>query len=383
MDSIRATISRRSFLASTASLTAGAVSLIAGIGTIGASRGLAWDVSGEEKTLGFALVGIGNLSMGQLLPAFAKCKTARPVALVSGHPEKAKQQAEKYGIDPKYIYNYENFDSIKDNPAIDVVYVVLPNGMHAEYTIRAAQAGKHILCEKPMANTVEDCQAMIDACKSANRKLMIGYRLRYEPMTQKAIALAHSAEDVGDIKQITAEAGFNAGNPDQWRLNRKLAGGGSLMDMGIYALNAVRYLSGQEPTEVSAVSYSTPGDPRFKEVEETIAFELRFASGIVASCLSTYGFNCNRFRLYGTEGQLESEPFQAYQGSRLWQGHGRSRQQVSYEPVNHFAAEMDDFCQRILGDKPSLTSGEEGLKDLKVMMAAYESARAGKAIKIG
>ncbi|HEY2828139.1 MAG TPA: Gfo/Idh/MocA family oxidoreductase, partial [Pirellulales bacterium] len=268
------TVSRRAFLA-------GSASIVASTTALAASTGFAWEASGEQKTIGFALVGIGNLSMSQLLPAFAKCKVARPVALVSGHPDKAREQAEKYGISPKNIYNYENFDSIKDNPEIDVVYVVLPNSMHAEYTIRAAKAGKHVLCEKPMANTVADCQAMIDACSAANRKLMIGYRLRYEPMTQKAIALAQSADDMGDIKQITAEAGFNIRDPDQWRLNRKLAGGGPLMDMGIYALNAVRYLSGQEPIEVSAVSYSTPGDPRFKEVEETIAFELRFKSGIV------------------------------------------------------------------------------------------------------
>jgi predicted dehydrogenase len=384
MDPNQANISRRTFLAGTASVAASAVPVAAAMGVLASTEnGLAWEPSGEEKTLGFALVGIGNLSMGQLLPAFAKCKTAKPVALVSGHPDKAKEQATKYGIDPKNIYNYENFDSIKDNPAIDVVYIVLPNSMHAEYTIRAAKAGKHVLCEKPMANSVEDCQAMIDACKAANRKLMIGYRLRYEPMTQKAIALARSAEEMGDVKQITAEAGFNIANPDQWRLNRKLAGGGPLMDMGIYGLNAIRYLSGQEPIEVSAVSYATPGDVRFKEVEETISFELRFASGLLASCLTSYGFNCNRFRVYGTEGQLECEPFQAYQGSRLWQTHARSRQQVSYQPVNHFAAEMDDFCRCILADQESLTPGEEGLKDLKVMMAAYESANAGKAIKIG
>lgn len=368
MTSDRIIVSRRGFLASTTAVALGA--------------GLAWAEPADEKTIGFALVGVGNLTMGQLLPAFAKCKLARPVALVSGHPDKAKEQAHKYGIDPKNIYSYENFDSIKENPAVDVVYVVLPNGMHAEYTIRAAQAGKHVLCEKPMANTIQDCQAMIDACKSAHRRLMIGYRLHYEPLTQKAIALAHSADAVGTIKQITAEGGFNIGDPTQWRLNRQLAGGGSLMDIGIYALNAVRYLSGQEPNEVSAVSYSTPTDPRFKEVEETIAFELRFDTGIVASCLSSYGFSCNRFRLYGTDGQLESEPFLSYQGNRLWQIQGRERQEVHVEPVNHFAAEMDHFSGCILDDQPPLTPGEEGLKDLKVMMAAYESARTGNVVKI-
>ena len=361
--------SRRAFLTSTAAAAA----------AVSVARVRAQPPA--EKTVGFALVGIGTLSMGQLLPAFAKCRFARPVALVSGHADKAGQQASKYGIDPKNIYNYENFDSIKDNPAVDVVYVVLPNGMHAEYTIRAAKAGKHVLCEKPMANSVQDCQAMIDACKAANRKLMIGYRLHYEPLTRKAIELARS-DAVGTIKQITAEGGFNIGDPTQWRLNRKLAGGGSLMDIGIYALNAVRYLSGQEPSEVSAVSYSTPGDVRFKEVEETISFELRFDSGIVASCLSSYGFGCNRFRVYGTGGQIESEPYWSYEGDRLWQIGGRGRQEVQLDPVNHFATEMDDFAQRIINDRAPLTPGEEGLKDLKVMMAVYESARTGKAVKI-
>jgi predicted dehydrogenase len=336
----------------------------------------------ENRTVGFALVGIGTLTMGQLLPAFAQCKLARPVALVSGHPEKANQQASRYGINPKYIYNYENFDSIKDNPEVDVVYVVLPNGMHAEYTIRAAKAGKHVLCEKPMANSVAECQAMIDACKAAGRKLMIAYRLRYEPLTRKAIELAQSAEAVGTIKQITAQAGFNIGDPTQWRLNRKLAGGGSLMDIGIYALQAVRYLSGQEPVEIMAMSYSTPDDPRFKEVEETISFELRFNSGIVASCLSTYGFGCNRYRVYGTRGQIESEPFLSYQGNRLWQNRGRERQELQIEPANHFASEMDHFAQCVLNGENSLTPGEEGLRDLKYMMAAYESARTGRAISV-
>ncbi len=366
MNSDFASVSRRKFLASSAAAAA-----------IGA--GLVRAETLPEKTVGFALVGIGTLSMGQLLPAFAKCKLARPVALVSGHPDKVRDQANKYGIDQKNIYNYENFESLKDNPAVDVVYIVLPNGMHAEYTIRAAKLGKHVLCEKPMANSVADCQAMIDACNAAQRKLMIAYRLHYEPLTQKAIEIART---LGTIKQITAEGGFNIGDPTQWRLNRKLAGGGSLMDIGIYALNAVRYLSGQEPSDVSAISYSTPDDPRFKEVEETIAFELRFKSGLVASCLSSYGFGCNRFRVYGARGQLESEPYWSYQDNRLWRPRGRDREEVQVEPVNHFASEMDHFSECVLNDKAPLTTGEEGLKDLKVMMAAYESTQTGKAIQI-
>jgi predicted dehydrogenase len=352
----------------------------AGIAALAASPLLAQDA--EPKKLGFALVGVGTLTMGQLLPAFAKCKLCKPVALVSGHLDKAKKQAEKYGIDAKNIYNYDNFDSIKDNPEIDVVYVVLPNSMHAEYTIRAAKAGKHVLCEKPMANTPEECQSMIDACSAAKNKLMIGYRMQYEPMTIKSIELARSADLVGTIKQITAEAGFNAGDPTQWRLNKKLAGGGPLMDMGIYAVNAIRYLSGQEPVEVSAFSFATPGDPRFKEVEETISFEMRFESGMLASVLSSYGFGCNRYRLYGSQGQIEAEPFQFYSGNKSWFTHGWTKQEIEYTPVNHFATEMDHMADCIINDKPVHTPGEEGLKDLKVIAAAYESAKTGKAVKV-
>ena len=334
------------------------------------------------KKLGFALVGVGSLTMGQLLPAFAKCNFARAVALVSGHPDKAAAQAGKYGIDPKDIYSYENFDSIKDNPQIDVVYIVLPNSMHAEYTIRAAKAGKHVLCEKPMANTVEECQSMIDACATAQRKLMIGYRLRYEPMTMRAIELAQSANDMGTLKQITAEAGFNAGDPTMWRLNKKLAGGGPLMDMGIYAVNAIRYLSAQEPTEVSAYSYATPGDPRFKEVEETITFDLKFESGLLASVLTSYAFGCNRFRVYGQKAQLDAEPFQQYRGNKLLLSHGSEKQEMPYTPVNHFASEMDHFADAVINNKPVRTPGEEGLKDMKIITAAYESARSGRPVKI-
>jgi glucose-fructose oxidoreductase len=369
--------SRRNFLTATAATLTALSTLPLTAQTPGPSS------QASPKKLGYALVGIGSLTMGQLLPAFAKCNLCRPIALVSGHPDKAHAQAIKYNIDPKNIYNYDNFDTIKDNPEIDIVFIVLPNGMHAEYTIRALQAGKHVLCEKPMANTVDECQSMIDAAKSADRKLMIGYRQHFEPLTRRAIELSHSPDEIGTIKQITAEAGFNAGDPNQWRLNKKLAGGGPLMDMGIYAVNAIRYLSSQEPTEVTAFSYATPDDPRFKEVEETISFELRFDSGLLASVLSSYGFNCNRFRLYGTRGQLDSEPIQQYTGNRLWLTHGRTKQEIAYTPVNHFAAEMDAFSDSIQNNKPVLTPGEEGLNDLKVIEAAYQSAELGKPVRIG
>src|SRR5438270_9135429 len=160
------------------------------------------------KKLGWAIVGLGSLSINQILPAFAKCEKSKVVALVSGHPAKAQKLALRYGVSPKNIYNYENYDSMKDNPDVDVIYIVLPNGMHAEYTVRGFEAGKHVLTEKPMANTPAECQQMIDAGRKANRKLMVAYRCRYEPYNQEAIRVARSNE-LGKTKVILADAGFN------------------------------------------------------------------------------------------------------------------------------------------------------------------------------
>jgi len=198
------------------------------------------------KKLGWAIVGLGSLSINQILPAFAKCEKSKVVALVSGHPDKANKLALRYGVDAKNIYNYQNYDQLRDNAAVDVIYIVLPNGMHAEYTIRGHQAGKHVLSEKPMANTPAECQQMIDAARKANRRLMVAYRCRYEPYNQEAIRMARQQE-LGPTKVILADHGFNIGDPTQWRLNKTLAGGGSLMDIDIYSLQAARYLTGEEP----------------------------------------------------------------------------------------------------------------------------------------
>src|SRR5215510_12985632 len=172
------------------------------------------------KKLGWAIVGLGNLAINQILPAFAKCEKSKVVALVSGHPDKANKLALRYGVSSKNIYNYQNYDSIKDNPDVDIIYIVLPNGMHAEYTVRGHQAGKHVLCEKPMANTPAECQQMIDAARKADRKLMIAYRCRYEPYNREAIRMAQSGE-MGKTQMIFADAGFNMGDPTQWRLNKQ------------------------------------------------------------------------------------------------------------------------------------------------------------------
>jgi glucose-fructose oxidoreductase len=333
------------------------------------------------RKLGWAIVGLGSLAINQILPAFAKCEKSRVTAFVSGHPDKARTLALRYGVDEKNIYGYDTYDRIASNPDIDIVYVVLPNSMHAEYTIRAARAGKHVLCEKPMANTPEDCRQMIDAARTAGKKLMIAYRLHYEPHNQALIKVARDQE-FGPLKVVLAEAGFPIGDPTQWRLKKAMAGGGSLMDIGIYALNAARYLTGEEPTEVSAMEYTTPNDPRFREVEETITFGLRFPSGVLANCVSSYGAPFNHFRVVGTKGWAELEPALIYSGLRMRAGSGNVVETRELPEIDHFAAEMDHMSDCVMTGAEPKTPGEEGLKDLTIMMAIYEAARTKRTIQL-
>lgn len=373
-------ITRRGFIA-------GMSQGLAGVGVAGTLLREAWpqqlvvpDPPG--KKLGWAIVGLGSLSIHQLLPAFDKCEKSKVVAFVSGHPDKANKLAQRYGVSSKNIYNYQNYDSIRDNPEVDIIYIVLPNGMHAEYTVRGLAASKHVLTEKPMANTPAECQEMIDAARKAGRKLMVAYRCRYEPYNQEAIRIARSHE-LGPTKVILADAGWAIGDPTQWRLNKKLAGGGSLMDIGIYALQASRYLSGEEPIEVNAVMYNTPGDSRFKEVEETINFQLRFPSGILANCTSSYGYaSQSHYRVLGTEGWLEMDPATIYSGLRMKVFRGGVLEERFLPVRDHFALEMDHMSGCVLDNKDPLTPGEEGLRDLKVMMAIYEAAKAERTVKL-
>ena len=334
------------------------------------------------KKLGWAIVGLGSLSINQILPAFAQCEKSRVVAFATGHPDKAAKLGPRYGINPKNVYNYENYDSLRDNPDVDIIYIVLPNSMHAEYTIRGLKAGKHVLCEKPMANTPADCEAMIAAGKAANRKLMIAYRCQYEPFNREMIRMAREKE-LGPVKAITSEHGFTIGDPTQWRLNRAMAGGGSMMDIGIYSLNAARFVTGEEPTEINAMMYSTPNDPRFREVEETIYFQLRFPSGIIANCTSTYGYaSLCRLTASTEQGSFELLPDMHYTDLRMFVRRGNNTEEVSLPQRDHFALEMDHMSDCVMNDKTPLTPGEEGLRDIKLIQSIYEAAKTGKTVKV-
>lgn len=377
--------SRRAFIQTT-SRNLAAVSLSSALGGCAQSApeaDQAASAAREGRKLGWAIVGLGSYATNQIMPRFAKCEHSRLAAIVSGSPDKAREIAGRYGLPERGIYDYRNFDSIKNNPDVDIVYVILPNSMHHEFTIRAARAGKHVVTEKPMAVSVPECEEMIAECRKANRKLMVGYRSRFEPHNVEAIRLTRERA-AGDTKVIIADHGFNTGDPTQWRLKRALAGGGSLMDIGIYSLNAARYLTGEEPIEVNAFMHSTPGDPRFREVEETINFQLRFPSGVLANCTSSYGYDGqSHYRVVGNRGWFELEPATSYGGQRLRVKIGREieERQLPSPAKDQFTAQLDHMSECVMQNREPLVPGEEGLRDVRVMMAIYEAAQSGKTVK--
>src|ERR1700722_11047857 len=312
----------------------------------------------SDRKIGYCMIGLGRISMDHLMPGLLTSKNSRLTGLVSGHRDKALAQAAKYGVPEKSIYSYENMDEIKNNPAIDAVYVALRNSMHAEYTIRSARAGKHVLCEKPMATTVADAQAMIKACKDASKKLMIAYRCHYEPTNLRAMQLIREGR-IGKIMGIESANGFNE-KLGEWRLDRKLAGGGPLMDVGVYSLNACRYLTKEEPEDIKAFSSTIDHDGRFDTVEENVSRTMKFPSGALASCNTSYGTNMNGFyRVHGSQGILYAEPGFPYQGLHLtaqYMDPAGGKPIVLDEPnldldPSQFATQADYFSGCVMQDK--------------------------------
>ncbi|MBD8529832.1 Gfo/Idh/MocA family oxidoreductase [Massilia sp. CFBP 13647] len=339
-----------------------------------------------NERVGIAIVGVGRISVNEMLPAFAQSKHAKPVALVSGDRAKALKIARQYNIPESAVLDYKDYDKLAQMPEVQGVYIALPNSMHAEYTIRAAKAGKHVLCEKPMANTVAECQSMIDACRSAKRKLMIAYRRQYSPLERGLVKMIKDKK-LGELREFTSVNSQNMGDPQHWRLKRALAGGGPLPDVGLYCISQARFLSGEEPVEVIGHTWSTPGDARFKEVEESCQFTLRFPSGFVATCSTGYSSHKSQmYRLNGASTWAEMSPAYAYEGNRLRVSRvEQGREQTSelqIEEGNQFARELDHFAQCVRKDKEPHTPGEEGLQDQRIIEAIYASARSGRPVKL-
>ena len=330
----------------------------------------------DGPVLRVAIMGLGSYGT-RVAEAMKDCKKAKLVGVISGTPAKIKDWQSKYQIPEKNCYNYDNFDAIKNNPDIDAVYIITPNGLHHSQAIRVAAAGKHVICEKPMALNAVEGQEMIDACKKANVKLLVGYRMHFEAKTLEVIRMRKEGE-FGKILFFQGLCGFTIGNPAQWRLNKQLAGGGAMMDIGIYAVNGSRYMIGEDPVWVTAQETKT--DPeKFKEgVDETIQFQLGFPGGAVASCLSTYKMNnLDRFFLNGEKGFAEMQPSTGYGPIE-----GRTHKGALTQPhVTHQTVQMDEMAGIILEGKHPVVpvDGEEALKDLKIIDAIYLAVKkAGK-----
>jgi len=360
---------------------------IAGLGAVGVAAAAGAQIAAGRggRKLGYAIVGLGYYATRMIMPQFANSTHSGLTALVSGTPAKLAQYGAEYKIPERSRYSYADFDRIRDNPDVDIVYVVLPNSMHAEYTIRAARAGKHVLCEKPMAVSSAECEAMIAACRAAGRKLMIGYRSHFEPHNIHAMGLAREGA-VGKRRFVQSEHGFPINNPSQWRLNRKLAGGGSMMDIGIYSVQALRYMAGEEPIAVTAIENTDRNDPRFREVEDRVSWTFLYRSGLIGQGFSSYSSNHNHIRLNGDNGWIDLEPGTSYDGHHMRVRRGWGEPQDVNPPAgpgaNQFAAQLDHLSLSVLENREPIVGGADGLRDMRLIEAIYRSAREGRTITL-
>ena len=333
----------------------------------------------DGPVLRVAIMGLGSYGT-RVAEAMKGCTRAKLVGAISGTPSKITDWQSKYNIPAKNCYNYENFDGIKNNPDIDAVYVITPNAQHREQVIRVARAGKHAITEKPMSVNAKDAQDMVDACKKANVKLLVGYRMHFEPHTLEIIRMRKAGE-FGKIRFFQGLCGFRSGDPNQWRLDKKLSGGGSLMDIGIYAINGSRYMVGEDPIWVTAQETKTD-TVKFKEgVDETIQFQFGFPGGAVASCLSTYNMNnLDRFFLDGDAGFAELLPSTGYGPIKGHTHKGELNQPIT----THQTVQMDEMAAIIFdGKQPEVpVNGEEGVRDMKIIDAIYAAVASGKKVDL-
>ncbi len=332
---------------------------------------------GKTK-LGVALMGLGYYSTDLLAPALQLTKFCSLKGIITGTPSKAEAWKVKYNIADRNIYNYADFEAVASNPEIDIIYVVLPPSMHAEYAIKAANTGKHVWCEKPMAVSVDECKRMIAACNKNKVKLSIGYRLQHEPNTKKLIQMRKDMK-YGKVIKVDVKAGYFDARTDHWK-QKKAMGGGVMGDMGVYPLNAARYSTGLEPIAITAKA-STTRPEIYKEVEETMEFMLEFSGGATANCKASFGENMNELMVTCSKGWIKYEPFQAYTGVGGVTSDGTKIDPVAN--INEQAYQMDDDALAIINPEMKvMVPGEEGMKDIRVVEAAYRSVKEGKRVVI-
>lgn len=370
--------SRRNFLSSSVALASSCVTVAGSTPIMAQTMFKKKTIDKSNKKLGIALLGLGGYSEYQLAPGLQLTQHCELRGLITGSPEKIPRWQQKYSIADKNIYSYKTMGTLADNEDIDVVYVVTPTGTHLEFAIAAANAGKHVWCEKPMAMSVDECQQMIDVCKKNKVRLAIGYRMQHEPNTQTVIEYAKS-KPYGKMQNIISQAGYAGGAPDpsNWRLSKTL-GGGALYDMGVYSINGARYATGMEPISVTG-RHENMRPKIFSEVDETTYLDLEFENGVVAKCATSVGINFNLLRVNCERGWYELSPMQAYNGVAGKASDGRK---LNKKIVHQQAKQMDDDALAIMENTHFLAPGDEGLKDIRIVEATLESARTGKRVLI-
>lgn len=351
-------ISRKSFLKRSGTVLAAA--------TIGFPSFI---VPRKKEKLGVALVGLGNYSTSRLAPGLQQTEHCELRGIVTGSPSKIPDWQERYDIPDSNVYNYETMHEVANNDDIDIIYVVVPTGLHAKYSIIAAEAGKHVWCEKPMAMDVEECQSIIDAVDQNNVQLAIGYRMQHEPNTQTIIRYGRE-ETYGAVTGVQTGAGYNGSHPDgNWRRDAEL-GGGALYDMGVYPINAARYATSKEPVAVSGIQ-SSERTEMYNEVDETTVFELEFPGGVIAKGETSFGKSMNYLDVDCAGGSYYLRPFQSYSGV---QGETSDGTSLPPDPDHQQARQMDNEAIAIKEGREALVPGEEGLRDIRIVRAIMESS---------
>ncbi len=353
------------------------------MGLLGASALASGRSFGAEpilKKYGIALVGLGSYSKGQLGPALLETKHCQLTGIVTGSPEKIPEWREKYGVPEKNVYSYDNFDEIAGNKDIDIIYVVLPTGMHSEFCIRAAKAGKHVICEKPMAGTVEECDAMIAAAREAGVGLHMGYRLWWDPYHIRLMQVAET-EELGELKSIDTGFGFNQTNPDpnNWTMTKKLGIAGQLYNLGTYPVQAALYIARENPVKVTATSHNSRPEI-FTEIEEGYEWEFDFPSGIKATGFASAKKPGNMAIGHAVKGDFGiDKQCYAYNGLSGFVGDDK----MDFPAPNQQALQMDGICEAIHKGEKSIVPGEMGRRDIAILEAIMKSAQTGITVDLG
>jgi glucose-fructose oxidoreductase len=330
-----------------------------------------------------ALVGLGGYSTHQLGPALRSTKHCQLTGVVTGSREKGVKWAYNHGFPERNVFSYDTMERMAGNPDIDIVYVVTPNSLHARHCIAAAKAGKHVICEKPMATSVADCDAMIAACRAAGVRLTVGYRLHYEPHHAELARLARE-KVFGSFLRMSGANGFemnsSATAKTVWRLDKRLAGGGPLMDMGVYVIQAACMAKVEEAPVAVTAQFGPVTRPKvFSEVEESITWTMEFAGGAVATCRATYGEQVSNFRAEADRGWAQLEDPAFYYAEPML---ATSRGPVNLPKVNHQVAQLDGMAMELLDGRPSLAPGEMGRRDIAIAEAIYAAAKSGRRVEV-